>query len=67
MRMFQEAEAEGLQPVLLYCGDHDPMGLHISNTLMKNFQDLSKAVGWDPDGLVIDRFGLNVNVCEPAS
>jgi hypothetical protein len=25
----------------------------------KNFEDLADAVGWSPDNLIIDRFGLN--------
>lgn len=65
MRRFEEAEARGQQPVLLYCGDHDPSGLTISDTLVLNFIDLTFAVEqtygitWDPKTLIIDRFGLN--------
>jgi len=64
-RRFKEAEARGLQSVLLYCGDHDPDGLRISEFLRENLEDL-KAVEWgdgtngyDPKNLIIDRFGLN--------
>jgi hypothetical protein len=44
---------------LLYCGDHDPAGLNISTFLRSNIGELSAAVGWSPNELVIDRFGLN--------
>jgi len=59
MKRFEEWENEGKQCVLLYCGDHDPGGLHISDFIKKNLSDLSGAVGWSPDNLIIDRFGLN--------
>lgn len=64
MKRFQAQERLGKQCILLYCGDHDPFGLIISETLMKNFADLSKAVGWSPDNLIIDRFGLNSDFIE---
>lgn len=64
MQDFKAHEDEGRTPVLLYCGDHDPVGLLISDTLRKNFQDLSLAVGWTPDNLVINRFGLNADFIE---
>jgi len=60
MKRFADWEAEGKRCVLLYCGDHDPGGLHISEFIRSNMADLSRAVGWSPDNLVIDRFGLNV-------
>jgi hypothetical protein len=47
--------------VLLYCGDHDPAGLLISSTLKSQLADLSRAVGWSPDHLIVDRFGLNAD------
>lgn len=56
---FKEMEWSGHTPVLLYCGDHDPFGLGISDFLMKNFTDIELGVGWDPEDLIIDRFGLN--------
>ncbi len=59
MRRFAEWEAEGKQCVLLYCGDHDPGGLHISDFLRPNMAEVSAAVDWTPDDLIIDRFGLN--------
>jgi len=62
---FKEAEKRGLKCVLLYCGDHDPDGLRISEFLRKNLRDLKDVLwsngtrGYDPSGLIIDRFGLN--------
>ena len=60
MRRFARAETEGKRIVLLYCGDHDPIGLSISDCLLSNMRDLARAVGWSPEHLVVDRFGLNV-------
>jgi hypothetical protein len=59
MRRFAYWERRGKRCVLLHCGDHDPGGLHISEFLRSNVADLAKAVGWSPDKLIIDRFGLN--------
>jgi hypothetical protein len=59
MRRFRQWEVRGKRCVLLHCGDHDPGGLNISDFLRSNLADLSKAVGWEPDKLIIDRFGLN--------
>jgi hypothetical protein len=64
MRRFKHWEDRGKQCVLLYSGDHDPVGLNISDTMMKNFEDLQAAVDWDPGRLVIDRFGLNADFIE---
>jgi hypothetical protein len=64
MRRFRDHERAGRRIVLLYCGDHDPGGLHISGFLRSNFEDLAGAVGWHPDNLVIDRFGLNADFIE---
>jgi hypothetical protein len=64
-RRFKHWESQGKQCVLLYCGDFDPGGLNISGTLRKNFWDLYDAedddgpINWNPDNLIIDRFGLN--------
>lgn len=69
-RRFQEAEDKGLKCVLLYCGDHDPDGLRISDFLRKNLHDieyvtwLDGTFGYDPDGLEILRFGLNLDFIE---
>jgi hypothetical protein len=70
MRRFKGHEGAGRKSVLLYCGDHDPSGLLISNTIRGNLDELRGAVveeddgetvpvGWSPDNLTIDRFGLN--------
>src|SRR6516162_11914122 len=61
MRRFAHWERRGKRCVLLHCGDHDPGGLNISEFLRSNMADLAKAVGWSPDKLIIDRFGLNYN------
>ena len=64
-RRFKEAEEAGLKCVLLYCGDHDPDGLRISDTIRKNIEDVSNVYwndgtkGYDPKDLIIDRFGLD--------
>jgi hypothetical protein len=64
---FREHVEEGRRCVLLYCGDLDPAGEHISDIIRKNLRDLSQAqeVQWwfpDEDGqLIIDRFGLNID------
>ncbi|MHA1170221.1 MAG: hypothetical protein ACTSRU_20530, partial [Candidatus Hodarchaeales archaeon] len=69
-RRFKEAEDNGLQPVLLYCGDHDPDGLRISDFIKKNLSDLKDVEwedgeeGYDPDGLKIVRFGLDSDFIE---
>lgn len=64
MRQFQYWEDRGKTPVLLYCGDFDPAGVLISDQLLNNLREITDAVGWDPDGLVIDRFGLNLDFIE---
>lgn len=64
-RRFKEAEDRGLKCVLLYCGDHDPDGLRISDTIRNNLQQVSEInwkdgeVGYNPINLEIHRFGLN--------
>ncbi|KKK57129.1 hypothetical protein LCGC14_3057600, partial [marine sediment metagenome] len=64
-KRFKEAEEQGLKPLLLYCRDHDPDGLRISDFLRKNLADLKDIVwengltGYDPVNLEIVRFGLN--------
>jgi len=66
-KRFKEAEDKGLTCVLLYCGDHDPDGLRISDFLRKGLEDL-KYVNWedgergyDPEDLFVKRFGLDAN------
>lgn len=66
---YKMAEEIGRSPVLLYCGDHDPMGVLISDTLRKNFWDLHNGhfkdeEPWTPSNLKIDRFGLNYDFIE---
>lgn len=64
-RRFAEAEAQGLTCVLLYCGDHDPDGLRISDTIRANLEQISGIEwndgfeGYNPENLIIERFGLN--------
>lgn len=63
-KRFKKAQDAGLKCVLLYCGDHDPDGLRISDTIRKNLQQVSNViwsdgqVGFDPYDLEIKRFGL---------
>lgn len=64
-RRFKEAEEMKLDCVLLYCGDHDPDGLRISDFLRTNLEDIADiewsdgTEGYDPGDLKIERFGLN--------
>ena len=60
-RRFSEAEERGLACVLLYCGDHDPDGLRISDFLRSNLRDVMRTYwedgreGYNPEELRIDR------------
>ena len=69
-RRFRQAEDKGLLCVLLYCGDHDPDGLRISEFLASNLVDIAGihwtdgTRGYDPGGLDILRFGLNFDFIE---
>jgi hypothetical protein len=63
MNRFREHEEAVRKCVLLVCGDHDPGGLLITDSLRKNLDDLKRAVGWSPANLVI-RFGLNAGFIE---
>jgi len=54
-----KAEERGLIPVLLLFYDHDIAGLKITDTFRKGLWDIYRATGWDPSGLIIERFGLN--------
>jgi hypothetical protein len=64
-RRFKEAEERGLTCILLYCGDHDPDGLRISDTIRANLEQVAEVQwsdgeeGYDPSDLEIVRFGLN--------
>lgn len=69
-RRFKEAEGRGLVCILLYCGDHDPDGLRISQFLRSNLTEIKDIVwsdgteGYDPTDLIIDRLGLNYDFIE---
>lgn len=64
-RRFKQAEEDGKQCILLYCGDHDPDGLRISDFIRSNLEQIKDIVwengegGYDPENLQIMRFGLN--------
>jgi hypothetical protein len=64
MRRFAQWEARGKRCVLLYAGDFDPGGVLISDTLMSLMVEVSRAVGWNPENVRIDRFGLNQDFIE---
>jgi hypothetical protein len=66
MRRLQYWGSRGKKCVLLLCGDHDPGGLHITDGMRRNLEDLSRAVGWSPKNLVIIRFGLNADFIDRA-
>lgn len=53
------AKAHGLIPVLLLFFDHDPKGLKMSETFRKHLKKMQDATGYNPDDLIIERFGLN--------
>jgi len=59
MQRFKHWERRGKTCVLLYCGDLDPGGFRISDNIRSNLNDMARAVGWSPDDLVIDRFGID--------
>jgi hypothetical protein len=70
MRRLKRNSEAGRHCVLLLCGDHDPGGLHITNTIRKNLYDLRHArsiaegpIDWEPsaENLTIIRFGLNAD------
>jgi hypothetical protein len=69
-KRFKDAENKGLECVLLYCGDHDPDGLRISDTLRANLDQLryvrwsNGESGYNPRDLRIERFGLNYDFIE---
>jgi hypothetical protein len=66
MRRFKMHETQGRRCVLLLCGDHDPGGLHITQKMRQNLEDLSGAVGWSPDNLVIHPIWPQRQVHRPA-
>ena len=63
-KRFKEAEAHGLQCVLLYAGDYSPPDVMIFNNLKKNYEDVKHEVwsdgmtGYDPKNLIVKRFAL---------
>jgi hypothetical protein len=61
MRRFKYWERRGKKCVLLYFGDLDPGGLRIANAIRKNLEDMADTVGWKPDKLIIDRFGIDAD------
>ena len=61
---FKIAEDRGQIPVLLYCGDLDPWGVAISDLLSEHLDKLSRTTGWTTRNLIIDRFGLNIELVE---
>jgi len=60
----RRAEERNLTPVLLMFYDHDPTGLKITKRFRKNLEDCEGGTGWNPKGLLIDRFGLNADDIE---
>jgi uncharacterized protein (UPF0335 family) len=58
------AEAQGLKPVLLLFYDHDPAGLKISGRFKQLLEDCERGTGWNPEELIVDRFGLNAEDIE---
>ena len=56
MRRFKEAERRGQQPVLLYCGDHDPSGVLIPQTIERRLEEFCKSFRSAPP--IIERVAL---------
>jgi hypothetical protein len=55
----QIAEERSLTPILLLFYDHDPAGLKISDKFKELMKDCQEGTGYDPEGMIIERFGLN--------
>jgi hypothetical protein len=55
----KKAESRGLTPVLLLFYDHDPAGMKITKIFRKNLADCERGTEWNPDKMIIERFGLN--------
>jgi hypothetical protein len=64
MRWFKAQEEKGRLCILLYCGDLDPKGIQMSELIKQHMKELEKAVGWNPDKLIVERFGLNADFIE---
>ncbi|MEY4359810.1 MAG: hypothetical protein RLZZ631_1296 [Cyanobacteriota bacterium] len=68
----QWAEDQDLEPVILYCGDHDPMGVKMSDAIVDNLRPLAEVLGWEygleamADDERIVRFGLNAEFVDNA-
>ena len=71
------ARENHLTPVILYCGDHDPVGLQISDKIRNNLRPIAKVLlaeqdfnhnsvtaRYDMEDLEIVRFGLNADFIE---
>jgi hypothetical protein len=66
LQRLRDHAADGKQCVILYCGDHDPSGLNISDSLRRNLSELLTQAEWLKlmGQLVVDRFGLNADFIE---
>ena len=66
------AEENELKPVILYCGDLDPMGVKMSDAILENLMPLAKVLdwGWELEEMAKDdqivRFGLNAEFVDNA-
>ncbi len=58
IRRCNYARHAGKKAIILYCGDHDPSGLAIANSLMHKLKTLATGTGIDPTFIDIDVFGL---------
>ena len=67
MRRCAYWEGRGKRCVLLVCLDHDPGSFNIYDFIKSNLEDLEGAVGWSPENLKVDRFGLNKGFHSPPS
>jgi hypothetical protein len=63
LERIRDHAGEGRHCVILYCGDHDPAGLNISESLRRNLSELLTHAEWLRlmDRLTVDRFGLNAD------
>jgi len=61
LERFERWHAQGKRCVLLVCGDHDPGGLHISDFVHSNLDDVAIPAGCSPNDIDLEivRFGLN--------
>lgn len=60
----KKMKQQGKNCLVLYCGDHDPGGLNISDGFKKNLNQLEQAVGFSSDFIQVERFGLNYDFIE---